>query len=70
MVMLDCPLIDLRSDPAGDLRIGSLYIPRTIARPWEVDFGSFDSPVPFRLGANLDVARDYYDWNWTWGIWW
>ncbi len=36
---------------------------------WDV-FGSFDSPVPFRLGANLDVARDYYDWNWTWGLWW
>jgi hypothetical protein len=32
-------------------------------------FGSFDSPVPFRIGANLDVARDYYDWNWTWGLW-
>ena len=32
-------------------------------------FGSFDSPVPFRVGVNLDVARDYYDWNWTWGLW-
>lgn len=32
-------------------------------------FGSFDSPVPFRMGINLDVARDYYDWNWTWGLW-
>lgn len=32
-------------------------------------FGSFDSPVPFRMGVNLDVARDYYDWNWTWGLW-
>ncbi|HRG94977.1 MAG TPA: hypothetical protein PLR99_01940 [Polyangiaceae bacterium] len=32
-------------------------------------FNLWDSAVPFRLGVNLDVARDYYDWNWTWGLW-
>ncbi len=32
-------------------------------------FHTWDSPVPFRMGINIDLARDYYDWNWTWGIW-
>ena len=39
---------------------------RTIT--WDV-FGLFDEPMPFKVGGSLDIAREYFGWGVTAGIW-
>ncbi len=35
---------------------------------WDV-FGLYEDPMPFRIGGSLDVAREYFGWGVTAGIW-
>jgi len=35
---------------------------------WDV-FGLFEEPMPFRVGGSLDLAREYFGWGVTAGIW-
>ncbi len=35
---------------------------------WDI-FGLYEDPLPFRVGGSLDVAREYFSWGLTAGIW-
>jgi len=35
---------------------------------WDV-FGLYEDPMPFRIGGSLDIAREYFGWGVTAGIW-
>ena len=35
---------------------------------WDV-FGLFEEPMPLRVGGSLDIAREYFGWGVTAGIW-